>query len=446
MLAAAAAAFAQLHQFKPGFNLFTPEQDVQLGREAAAEIEKQVEVVDNPELNSYIRSIGERLAVQPQAGKYPYTFKVVNDPTINAFALPGGPTYVHTGLIAAVDNESQLAGVLAHEIVHVALRHGTNQASRANLIQLPVLLAGKAIGSESLLGKLAQLGIGLGANSVLLKYSRTAETQADLMGVQIAAQAGYNPIEMARFFDKIEAEGGARAPQFLSSHPNPGNRRKAIEDEIRYLPPRKYNADSGKLSRMKAIVAKLPPPKKTMQQAEAGRDESAAVALSIPNSRPSSRMVQYQGRDFSIFYPDNWKPFTSKESAGVTLAPPSAVQATPSGQAVGYGVVFGYYQPRAAKADLRRATEELAGALKAADARMRSGREEPREVTFGGKRAIVTTLNSESIFQGQTEVDLLVTLSHPNGLFYIIFVAPESESQFANRVFEQMLDSMRFGF
>ena len=105
------------------------------------------------------------------ADEYPYSFKVVNDQSINAFALPGGPTFVNTGLIAAADNEAQLAGVMAHEISHVALRHGTNQASKANLIQLPAMLAGAVVGNGSMLGQLAQLGIGLGANSVLLKYS-----------------------------------------------------------------------------------------------------------------------------------------------------------------------------------------------------------------------------------------------------------------------------------
>jgi len=264
----------QLHRFKPGFNLFSRDQDIQLGKEAAAEIEKQVELVDNAELNAYISAIGSRLAEQPQADKYPYTFKVVNDKTINAFALPGGPTYVNTGLIAAADNESQLAGVLAHEIAHVALRHGTNQASKAYLIQLPALLASQAVGNQTLLGKLAQLGIGLGANSVLLKYSRTAETQADLLGVQIAAQAGYDPAEIARFFEKLEAEGGARAPQFLSSHPNPGNRKKAIQEEIRYLPQQAYRADSGQLPRMKAIVARLPAPRKWLGQSGASTRSS----------------------------------------------------------------------------------------------------------------------------------------------------------------------------
>ena len=269
-----------------------------MGKEAAGEIEKQVEVVDNQELNAYINSIGSKLAAQPQADKYPYTFKVVNDPSINAFALPGGPAFVHTGLIAAVDNEAQLAGVLAHEITHVALRHGTNQATRANLIQLPAMLAAQGAGSDSMLGQLGQLGIGLGANSVLLKFSRTAETQADLVGAQIAAQAGYNPIEMARFFQKLEAEGGARGPQFLSDHPNPGNRMKAIEDEIRYMPQRNYTADTGQLARMKAIVAKLPPPKKTPAP-----ERELRPPLSIPDSRPSAACSSTRARTSASLTP-----------------------------------------------------------------------------------------------------------------------------------------------
>ena len=423
---AALPALAQLHQFRPGFNLFSRDQDVQLGKEAAGAIEKQAEIVDNRELNAYINSIGSKLAAQPQADKYPYTFKVVNDPSINAFALPGGPAFVHTGLIAAVDNEAQLAGVLAHEITHVALRHGTNQASRANLIQLPAMLASAALGSGSMLGQLSQLGIGLGANSVLMKFSRTAETQADLLGVQIAAQAGYSPIEMARFFQKLEADGGSRGPQFFSDHPNPGNRMKAIQDEIRYIPQRNYNADTGQLARMKAIVAKLPAPKKKPAQQAAARQTGASASLSIPNSRPSGRMQQYQGKDFSLSHPDNWKPFTSQDSPGVTIAPPSGIQESEEA-IVGYGAVFNYYKPKQANASLRQATDEFVSVLKSADPRMRSGQDMPREVAFGGKNAMVTTLYSDSIFQGQTEVDLLVTLAHPNGILFIVFVAPESE-------------------
>lgn len=160
-----------------------------------------------------------------------------------------------------MDNESQLAGVLAHEISHVALRHGTNQASKTNLAQLPAALAG-VVAKGSILGQLSQLGIGLGANSVLLKISRNAESQADLPGTQIAAEAGYNPVEMAPFFEKLEADGGSQGPQFFSDHPNPGNPTQAIEKEIRSMPQRSYSADTGQLPRFKAIVGKLLPPKK----------------------------------------------------------------------------------------------------------------------------------------------------------------------------------------
>ena len=173
----ATAAAQGPRQLKPGWNLFSKEQDIQLGKEAAAQVEKQYTVVRDTDLANYIRRIGARLASVPEAGGFPYTFQVVADKSINAFALPGGPAFVHTGLLAAADNEAQLAGVLAHEISHVALRHGTNQASKANLIQLPAMLAGGMLGkSGSMLGQLSQLGIGLGANSVLLKFSRTAES------------------------------------------------------------------------------------------------------------------------------------------------------------------------------------------------------------------------------------------------------------------------------
>ena len=431
---------AQLHQFKPGFNLFTKDQDIQLGKEAAAEVEKQVELVNNAELNAYITLIGSGLAAQPQAAKYPYTFKVVNDTSINAFALPGGPTFVNIGLISAVDNEAQLAGVLAHEIAHVALRHGTNQASKAYLIQLPALLASKAAGSGSMLGQLSQLGIGLGANSVLLKFSRTAENQADLLGAQIAAQAGYNPVEIARFFQKLESDGGARGPAFFSDHPNPGNRLKAIESEIRYMPQKNYSADTGKLAGIKTIIAKLPPPKKAPAQT------GSSAPLSVPGSRPSGRLKQYQGEEYSLSYPDNWKPFASRDSLGITIAAPSAIQQSQSGTNVGYGLILDYYRPKDAKVSLRQATDEFISQLRSADPRMRVGPEKPKEINVGGKSALVTTLYSDSIFQGQTEVDRLVTVTHPDGILYVVFVAPASEAQYANTVFDQITQSIRFGF
>src|SRR5689334_3877415 len=193
-------------KFHPGFNLFSKEQDVQLGQENAAQVRKQMPMVKDQFLLDYVNRVGKRLANSQEArdSEFPFTFEVVADPSINAFALPGGPMFINTGLLKAVDNEAQLAGVMGHEMSHVILRHGTNQASKQSLLQLPAVLGSQAAGG-GLAGQLAQIGIGLGANSVLLKFSRNAETQADITGSHLMAEAGYNPIEMARFFQKLTA-------------------------------------------------------------------------------------------------------------------------------------------------------------------------------------------------------------------------------------------------
>jgi predicted Zn-dependent protease len=259
----AGVLLSQIREPKPGFNLFSKEQDVQLGKEAAAQIEKEYEVVKDPEVQRYIDAIGAKLTASKRASTFPYTFKVVSDDSINAFALPGGPMFIHTGLIKAAENEAQLAGVMAHEISHVALRHGTNQASKANLLQLPALLGGQAAGG-GVLGSLAQAGIGLGANSVLMKFSRTAETQADTTGTLMLSDAGYSPIEMARFFEKLQGESGrqSKVAQFFSSHPDPGNRMASVQGLVQQLPQRQYTTgDQRALGRVQAILYKLPPPK-----------------------------------------------------------------------------------------------------------------------------------------------------------------------------------------
>ena len=256
-------------RFRPGFNLFSKEQDVQVGQESAAQVRKQMTMVKDPFLNQYVNSIGKRLANAQEAKEsgFPFTFEVVADPSINAFALPGGPMFINSGLLKAVDNEAQLAGVMGHEMSHVILRHGTNQASKSQMIQLPAVLGSQMAGG-SMMGQLAQLGIGLGANSVLLKFSRGAESQADLLGSHLMAESAYDPVQMAKFFQKLEADGGARGPQFFSSHPNPGNRQAAIQKEVAKMPQQNYNYQTGQFQRMKQVAAaiKEPPPKQPAQQ------------------------------------------------------------------------------------------------------------------------------------------------------------------------------------
>jgi beta-barrel assembly-enhancing protease len=430
----AAALFAQQpRELKPGWNLFSKEQDIQLGKEAAAEIEKQVVVIGDAELNNYVRSIGQRLAAAPEAGGFPYSFKVVGDKSLNAFALPGGPTYVHTGLISAAENEAQLAGVMAHEISHVALRHGTNQVSRANLIQLPALLAGAMVGSGSLVGSLARLGIDLGANSLLLKYSRNAERDADLLGARIMAKAGYNPIEMARFFEKLEGEGGSRGPQFFASHPNPGNRMKAVEEEIRMLPARQYTAGEGReFTRIQQRVSGLKIP-------QAPSKAAAAPAQPAPSIAISRRLRQYSGGSWAISHPDNWQPLEGGQSQGVTIAPPEGVVEGPSGRAIGLGAVIGFHP---AQGDLRRGTDDLVRQLIASNPGMKAV--SSRSGRVGGQPALLVTLNSQSPWAGEMEVDSLVTVERPEGLFYLVLIAPQSAQRQVQSAFDAMIRSIRF--
>jgi len=247
------AAHGQGKAIKPGFNLFSKDQDIALGKEAAVEIEKEVQVVNDRELTAYIDRMGRKLAANSQDPEYDFTFKVVADPAINAFALPGGPIYINTGLIANADNEAQLAGVVGHEIGHVVLRHSTNQASKSAMFQLPAMLAGGALNKQGgMLASLGSIGLGLGLNSALMRYSRKAETQSDIVGARMMAASGYNPIEAANFFKKLEEAGGARGPEFLSSHPNPGNRSETIREEIAAFPNRNYTTNSREFERMKA--------------------------------------------------------------------------------------------------------------------------------------------------------------------------------------------------
>lgn len=437
VLAASAAARKPGDPIKPGFNLFSKEQDIQLGKEAAAQVQQQYQVVQNRELQDFVNRIGQRLAKQPEAGGYPYTFTLLNDKSVNAFALPGGPAFVFSGLVAAADNEAQLAGVLAHEIAHVALRHGTNQVSKANLIQLPAMLAGAVVGSGSLMGQLAQLGIGLGANSVLLKFSRTAEEQADALGARMMAGAGYNPIEMARFFEKLEASGGSRGPQFLSDHPNPGNRVRAVEQEITAFPRRPYNAESGEFSRMRSLVTQLPAPPARPAAAQQQQGSTG------PPPAPSRDFRQLDGRQFAISYPSNWEVFGDSNSNSVTIAPRQGlVQGSGGAVSVGYGVMLSYYFPDSQNTSLQTATNDLIQRLRANNPGMQV-RSQSRSLRVSGSTALTTTLFSDSAFGGE-ETDVLVTVSRPEGVFYMVFIGPQRDFKQLESVYDQMVRSIRF--
>jgi predicted Zn-dependent protease len=247
--------------FKSGFNLFSRAEDVQEGRKAAAEVEKQLPLVKDPEVFNYVNDLGKRLAtVAPNNYDYPWTFKVVNSSDINAFALPGGFIYVNRGAIESAENEAELAGVVGHEEGHVVMRHSTHRASELILAQYPLALMGGALGQGGALGALAKIGIGFSANSILLHNSRGAEAQADQVGAYICYHAGYDPRSMAQFFETIEKRYPQRTLEFFSDHPNPEHRIERIDAEIPELgPPRQWRSDSSEFRAIKEKLSKMPP-------------------------------------------------------------------------------------------------------------------------------------------------------------------------------------------
>jgi predicted Zn-dependent protease len=257
--------------FRPGFNLFSPAQDVEMGQQASDDVSKQLSLINDSQVVAYVTGLGKKLAALApnQSGvKYNWTFNVVNNSEINAFALPGGFIYINRGAIEASQNEAQIAGVIAHEEGHVVMRHGTHQASEMILAQAPLsILAGLLGQSSSLASQLAQLGLTFGVNSILLRNSRGAESQADEVGAYILYRAGYDPYGMAQFFAIIQKKYPQQTIQFFSDHPNPGNRIRNVDEEIPRLGPKKnWKTDSPDFQAVKQKLQNMPPAPKRRPQ------------------------------------------------------------------------------------------------------------------------------------------------------------------------------------
>ena len=423
-------------RFKPGFNLFSPKADVQLGRESSADADKKLPLVNDPELVRYVNDLGKRLAqFAPVNSDYPWTFKVVNSKEINAFALPGGFIYVNRGALEAAENEAQIAGVMAHEIGHVVMRHGTHQASQALLTTAPLMILGGALEQSSgLVGRLAELGIGFGVNSVLLKNSRSAESQADQVGTYILYHAGYDPHAMAQFFEIIEKKYPQQTLEFFSDHPNPENRIQKVDALIPELgPERKGKTDSPEFEAQKKRLAAMPPPPKGKQ------GPRSAIYTPPP---PSSRMVIYEGQGFRIHRPENWEIQSSEGS--VTLAPPGAMINGPQGEsAQAYGASVTHYQPSSRDSNawgLTDGTEQLVESLRRSNPNLRvTGR---RGTRVSGRPALLTLLENDSPLEGQKEKDHLVTVRADDSLLAVIFIAPESSLKAYQPTFDAMLRSL----
>ncbi len=424
--------------FKPGFNLFSPEQDVEIGRDSAQKISKKAPLLRDEATVAYVRQLGARLAAKASGYKFPYKFEVLAIKEINAFALPGGFIYINAGAIAAAKNEGELAGVIAHEISHVALRHGTNQASKAYIAQAGLdILSALGGGDSTDIGQIMGAIGGMGANVVFLKMSRTAETESDLEGARIMAEAGYDPRDMANFFKTLEADERKNPPEFLSDHPNPGNRVEAIKEVLPALSvSAKPIRETEEFNRVKSRLAGLSSSKTMARVASDGSRVSSRPDL------PSETFAEYAAKDgsFSIERPDNWDALEA-DSSNVILAPRGAYGRMNDSVMVTHGIFIGAIYVNADT--LEEANRMFVEQQLKANPDFRVTRLS-QPVKFGDREGFATIVSGSSTVTGVTEIDTIYTAVTNDGrLFYLVTIAPEDEFSAYKPVFERIIAAIR---
>ena len=429
-----------------GYDAFSQEDEIKVGQQNAAQVRSQMPLLpDSDPVVKYVQALGAKLTSHAPGYKWPYEFHVVNVKEINAFALPGGPIFVNLGTIQAADNEAQLAGVMAHEASHVVQRHGTRAASKQMMAQLPLQVLGGILGTGTL-AKAAEMGIGFSVGSYFLKNSRKSESEADLLGTDIMYDSGYEPRQMAVFFEKLEKQMGANANsamnQFMSDHPNPGNRAEAVSREVATLSPRTYQADSVEFRQVKERVSGMKP-LSSQEVAAQQKQGTGTMEAGAPDIKPSASLKQFSHNEYQISYPDNWQVF-GDQSSSVTIAPKSGI----SQNAVAYGAIIANYQPEESGASLDTATHELLASLRQSNADLKQiGHDEDIRVNgYEGKSVDLIGSSPLKDQQGKPiqERDWVVTTRRKDGsVLYLIFISPDKDFGSMRPAFEQMLRTLQ---
>ena len=457
---------------QPAFNLFTVEQDVEIGRQAAAEAEKQLPLFNDAAVNRYLNRVIQRLAAQAPGADYPYQIKAVNAAEINAFALPGGPMYVNRGLINAARNEAELAGVLAHEMSHVALRHGTNQSSKAYLGQTGLSILGGLLGKKSSTSQIVNAVGGFGLNAAFLKFSRDDETQADATGAEIMARAGYDPVAMADFFAVLREQQGrdpSKLERFFSSHPAPANREARIRQLASTLGPVRTQEVGGfaTIQSRAGNTAVASAQTRWPATTSAGSVEPTQP-LQVRVPAPSSRYVTFEQPNglFTIEHPDNWRAFGSTPGFAVSIAPEGGVADMSDGQPVMvYGVIVNHYAPfdgeterrsqslqrnyapfedrNSARGTLEDATDDLVRQILRTNSYLRAEVGSARAEQIDGAQAYSVILTGRSPTTGEDERVTTYTRGLPDGhVIYALCIAPSRVYDTLDRTCTRMVRTL----
>lgn len=439
------AAIAQQTQIVAPKNKYKVQDDVKLGQQAANEVERQFPIINDSDAEAYLQRIGTRLVRSiPRQFDQPafnYRFKWVNASDLNAFALPGGPMYVNRGMLQAAKNEGELAGVMAHEISHVALRHATAQATKQSSAKNTLGTIGLILGGAILGGNTgAQLGAAAAA-AWQTKYSREYETQSDTLGAQIMADAGYDPRDLANVFQTIAGEGSRGAPEWLSSHPDPGNRYQKINREAQYLRvsqnPIKITRD---FERIQAKFRSMPPARTMAEIQKQGggqgtENPTAGGRYSRNVPYPSSQPKEYNGSSFvRVWIPENWREFGGQN--GAQFAPEGAY----GDQGITHGMMIGIYP--GSNGTLRADTENYVNETLQGNQYLRQ-QTRLTSRNLAGRQGMTIQLAGQSPVTGSTEiVNIYTTRMRDGSLFYAVTVVPSNEASGYSRTFNNVLSSI----
>lgn len=442
VLLAAAQAQVSTQYYNPPFNLFSPQDDVQVGKQAEAQAMQKLPILKNAQANSYLTQLGLKLAAHMPGPKFPYRFHIVQQKDINAFALPGGPVFVNSGAICAASDEAQLAGVVGHEESHVALRHSTSMASKQEAGSMVLGVLGGLLGGSAA-GRVAELGTQIGANFLFLKYSRSMESQADALGAQVMNSAGYNPIKMAQFFEVLKQQGGQSTAQFLSDHPDPGNRMQAIEREIPTLSAHPtYVNDSAQFEQVKRMICSGGGGG-TAQNSSRGLTAPANGRRGSASAPPASSngwaTANFQG--IQVEYPAGWQAFGGGSSDQLTLAPSNGISGSGQQSNILIGAIISVFQG-GQSGSLRSQAQALIDSMRQSNPQMRAA---------GSAQSVrVAGISGESVWldnqnaQGQAERDHLFAFPRQDGsMLYFLFIAPSQEYNQYGSQFSHILNSVR---
>jgi hypothetical protein len=466
---AAGVAEAQT-KVNPGWNMFSPQQDVEIGQQSAVEAERQMPILNDSTVNNYINTIGQRLAANAGGPQFQYRFRVVNASDINAFALPGGYIYINRGIIDNARNEGEIAGVVAHEIAHASLRHGTHQASKAYAAQAGLQILGGLLGGK-VGGNTAQIlntvG-GLGLNALFLKFSRDLESQADVRGAQILAASGYAPADMISFFDQLSKVDSSKKTTWLSDHPAPPDRQARIRKEAEMLRvAARPTTNTQQLASVKTQLRRYgaAPTMQQIAQGVASGSSNPPMTSGTTNSSgsigsvaaPSSSWRKFSKSNgaYEVAYPSNWRVYDNG-GFGVTIAPEGGVGNVGNKTEIVYGLMVNHYDPfgntprsylqngtASRSVTLQDATNDLIAQVRQGSPHLKVVSGSGQQFKLDGKTAMAATLRGTNPNTRISERVTLVTRALPdNHLIYMVFVTPEQEAQRYAGVLNQVVQSI----